>query len=71
MTRLYTYFAEFSARADLWCPGEPNNSGGDENAMDIMYYTDSSSLFCINDDNAEFWRFAYVCELTPCKCFIA
>ena len=52
----------FSPTSDLWCPEEPNNVEDKENAVDILYYTEKSSLFCLNDDASQM-HFSTVCEL--------
>ncbi len=68
MRNRYMIFAlsAISVTSDLWCSGEPNNQNGNENTIDMSYFVDTSAQFCINDDN-EFQKFAYICELKPSK----
>ena len=58
----YPLLSAFSPTSDLWCPEEPNNVQEKENAVDILYYTEKSSLFCLNDDASQRY-FSTVCEL--------
>ena len=45
----YVCFPAFSLTSDLWCPEEPNNVENKKDAVEILYYTEQSSLFCLND----------------------
>ncbi len=51
-----------SESSSLWCPDEPNNYLGAENSITLLYYTEESSLFCINDDPSQA-IFPALCEI--------
>ncbi len=60
------FFAALSPTSSLWCPDEPNNYDNGENAISLLYYTEYSALFCINDDK-DYYLFSIVCEIRSRK----
>ena len=61
MSRSLVFVEAIPVSSELWCPDEPNNEGNKENAVDLAYYTDSKSLYCLNDER-DSDPFAFICE---------